>query len=611
MRTWLVGGCYLLGGWLAWGQPPPHAQTWPQALASKKAAITVFWFESKPFVYRADDGSLSGIEYELMEGLRTFVNERYGVALSIDWREADSFGDTFAHIQNDSLDGCFGASAFSLTPVRQRQVAFSPPYMPDLSVLISSADIPIVETAEEFNRVFARLRAITIPGTTYESDLQRLQREGPCPFSIHYISSRENIVDHVEKTPNSFGFIDLPVYMMRFSKNSALRAKRQNVFPTQREGYGIIMPLNTTWQEPVNAYFSQPGFKSSLRAIMGHHLDVDVYDFVEKLANESSEGIALLTKEKEIQYRELLERQADLAGEVRRRNVLLVLVVSFFVSLVVIVVLYRKQNQQKIQIEEQRKNIETKNEQLQKRNEQLMTLDEEKNNLIKILAHDLRAPIHHVQGLTQLLQMTALTDRETKDITQKIQEAATRLNKMITNILDIDALERDRAEFSLEAVSLQEVLEKTRQEFEEPARQKSICLTTEVPATLPLVQGHGVYLMQVVENLVSNAIKFTPSGKNVWVRAWEGPTHVSVAVADEGPGLAPEEIPLLFKKFQRLSARPTAGEPSTGLGLFIVKEYTERMGGKITVQSAPGTGTVFTLAVSRAALPRANEKSGT
>ena len=611
MRVWFLGCFYLLFGSWAGAQPHHPAQSWPDALASKKATLSVFWFESKPFVYRDEDGTLSGIEYELMEGLRTFVNERYGVALTIEWREAQSFGDTFARIAHDSVDGTFGASAFSITAPRQQQVAFTPAYMPDLSVLISSDDIPIVETVEEFNTVFQQLEAITIQGTTYETDLQRLQREGPCPFSIRYISSSENIIDHVERTPGTFGFIDLPVYMMRFSKNSTLRAKRQNVFPTQREGYGIITPLNTTWQEPLQAYFATPAFKSRLRTIMSHHLDVDVYDFVEKLANESSEGIALLTKEKEIQYRELLERQADLAGEVRRRNVLLVLVVSFFVSLLVIAFLYRKQIQQKAQIEDQRKNIEAKNDQLEKRNQQLMVLDEEKNNLIKILAHDLRAPIHHVQGLTQLLQLGSLPEPDRVEVTQKIQEAALRLNKMITNILDIDALERDRVQFSLETVSLQEVLEKTRQEFEEPARQKSIRLTTEVSPSLPSVQGHGGYLMQVVENLVSNAIKFTPPGKKVSLRAWESEAHVSVEVADEGPGLSPEEIPLLFKKFQRLSARPTAGEPSTGLGLFIVKEYTERMGGQIAVQSHLGKGTVFTLTVNRATSHPGAKKSGT
>src|SRR5690606_186392 len=162
---------------------------------------------------------------------------------------------------------------------------------------------------------------------------------------------------------------------------------------------------------------------------------------------------------KEIQYNDLMGKYEQIEKETRTRNFLIALATIILVFLLIIIFLYRKRSQQKRQIDEQRKSIELQNQQLEKRNAQLIALDEEKSNLISILAHDLRAPINHVHGLAQVLMLVNrdLPDDQ-KELVHGIQDAAIRLNRMISNILDLDSIEQNRIKLSMEEVPLEPLI---------------------------------------------------------------------------------------------------------------------------------------------------------
>src|SRR5689334_17969057 len=157
-----------------------HAQSsnnlpWKDAFKTKQASLPVYWFESRPFIYQKPDGHLAGIEYELILGFKDFVKKQYGVNLEIQWIEASGFQNTFDRVQESKIP-CLGASAFSITPERRKLLDFSPPYMADIMVMISNKSIPVMESAEDFYKTFSKLTAITIQGTTYESDLIELKQ---------------------------------------------------------------------------------------------------------------------------------------------------------------------------------------------------------------------------------------------------------------------------------------------------------------------------------------------------------------------------------------------------------------------------------------------------
>lgn len=581
---------------------------WAEARETGRASIYVYWYESRPFIYQNEKGEMEGIEQEILAGFKDYVREKYNVALTIQWKETQNFENTYQMVCDETLPGTFGLSAFSITPQRRERVTFTLPYMPDISVLISSRDIPIVQNGEEFDRIFSGLEAITIKGTTYEEDLKKLKAERKIHFRMRYVPSYQNILATVQSSDSSFGVIDLPTYMVDLNRNAGMSVNRQNIIPFKREGLAFITPLHSDWDEPVNEYISSAKFQHTIKSVIGRYLDNTVYDFMEHLANSANDEVSLLTFEKEIQHRDQQGKSKQILRESIFRNILAATVSIVLVFLVIIFLLYRKKNKinavlisQKKEIEEQRINIERQNKQLERRNDQLSNLNEEKNNLIKILAHDLRTPINQVQGLAQFLLLeTPDLPAEQKESVSKIIDSSIRLNTMIGKILDVDAIENNRVNLQLEELDLNTLTKRIIGSFDKAAARKEIKLSFS-PTPAPVsVKGDMVYMTEIIENLLSNAIKFSERRKRVSIEVTASGLHTLLCIRDEGPGLTEDDKQKIFQKFQRLSAQPTGGEHSTGLGLSIVKKYTELMNGRIWFETEAGVGTSFLLEFPRA-----------
>src|SRR6185369_6419106 len=138
------------------------------------------------------------------------------------------------------------------------------------------------------------------------------------------------------------------------------------------------------------------------------------------------------------------------------------------------------------------------------------------------------------------------------------------------------------------------------QQHQEAAKRKQLEFQTVLEGNGVLVQADAAALEQVLDNLVSNAIKFSPPGKQIRVTVREpGARFVECQVQDEGPGFTDADKARMFRRYSRLSARPTGGEPSTGLGLSIVQKLVQAIHGELTCESAPGHGATFTLRLAR------------
>jgi len=169
---------------------------------------------------------------------------------------------------------------------------------------------------------------------------------------------------------------------------------------------------------------------------------------------------------------------------------------------------------------------------------------------------------------------------------------------MVDRILDVKALENKQEQVNIEKVDLSELVQNAYNGFKSKIEKKKL------KAILNLNNIHAnvdrQYLMQIIENLLSNAIKFSPPEKSIFLNLWvhEGKAHIGIK--DEGPGISMEDQKKLFQKFQQLSAQPTAGESSTGLGLSIVKKYTELMNGNVWCESEQGKGAKFVVTFKKA-----------
>ncbi|OJJ17270.1 hypothetical protein BKI52_31710 [marine bacterium AO1-C] len=238
------------------------------------------------------------------------------------------------------------------------------------------------------------------------------------------------------------------------------------------------------------------------------------------------------------------------------------------------------------------KKIKQQNEDIQYTNKKLLALNQEKNQLIHVVAHDLKVPLSHISSLISIIDPGSgnLTEQQSKFL-EIIGLSADRLIKLINNILDIDAIESNKAKLNLEAFNLGEILQEVSDEFIFLAAQKNIEIINDIHPGIALVDK--IHIAQIFENLLSNSVKFSPKNSKIYVRCHNMGEKVRVEVQDQGVGILPEEMSQLFIKYQKLSAKPTGGEKSTGLGLSIVKQYVEAMKGQVWCESEPGQGATF------------------
>lgn len=573
------------------------AQNWEQALISKQATIDISWYVSRPFIY--EEKSLQGLESDLMYAFTDYVNDRYGIEVQLKWNEADNFLGVLNQIRSTTNNNQFGISAFSITEDRKQVVKFTDSYLPDITVLVSSQGTPIVKNISEIDDMMKDMVAITIAGTVYEKFLLDLKSNLKVDFPIKYIASNDNVLETIAQIPNSFGFIDLPIYLMWIKNRTPL--VRQNFFTVYGTGYGFILPKDSDWDRPFNEFLADKKSKKVIAEIISHHLGTELYEFIDNLYEGDLLGTSLLTKEKEIQLAQIKNANLKLLKEQSFQRFLFVIIGVCLLFLGVIgYTLGRNRKTNRLlmlknrQIEAQQRDIQHKNEQLAKRNSKLMDLHEEKDYLINILAHDLRSPVSRIMGITSVMKSgKPFTKEEKEEFFGYIDESASRMNQMISKILSKDMMEGGKSYIMKSDVKLHDILADIEMRFEPEAQKKGIqlhltyCKDNEQFHTDPLL------LTLVLENLLSNALKYTRLKSKVSLEAQCSDHTIMFVVKDEGPGFSDDEKLRAFGRGQQLSAKPTADEQSTGLGLSIVKKYVNDLGGDVWLESEKGKGSAF------------------
>jgi signal transduction histidine kinase len=231
------------------------------------------------------------------------------------------------------------------------------------------------------------------------------------------------------------------------------------------------------------------------------------------------------------------------------------------------------------------------------KNENLARLNKEKNEFLGIAAHDLKNPLSAIKGLAEMTEkyFTDLTQEEIIESAEQIRISSEFMFQIIMDLLDINAIEEGRFNLSMSDFELDAVLQMVVNKFNPSASAKKINLNLEKNCSGINAYADAGKTQQILDNLISNAIKFSPFDKNIWINSQfiSDEKMLRITVKDEGPGISEEDKTKLFKKFSKLSARPTNEENSTGLGLSIVKRLVEEMKGKIWCESQLGAGSSF------------------
>ncbi|MCA9915022.1 MAG: GAF domain-containing sensor histidine kinase, partial [Anaerolineae bacterium] len=231
---------------------------------------------------------------------------------------------------------------------------------------------------------------------------------------------------------------------------------------------------------------------------------------------------------------------------------------------------------------------------LEQKNEELRRLNDLKNSFLGVAAHDLRNPIGSIQMAMSLLIDEGLTftaEEQAKMLVEVEKHAHFTLN-LLDDLLDISHIESGKFMLEPEPLDLEIFLKEAVQHHHKLAESKGSAVHLE-PIGAGQVLGDPMRLRQVMDKIISNAVKYSPAGSRVVVSATQEKGEWWVAVRDEGPGLTEEDQRLVFQDFVRLSAKPTGGEKSTGLGLAITRRVIEAHGGRIGVHSEPGQGATF------------------
>lgn len=233
-----------------------------------------------------------------------------------------------------------------------------------------------------------------------------------------------------------------------------------------------------------------------------------------------------------------------------------------------------------------------------KTHNQLSKVILEKNRLLEVVAHDLKNPLSGIQfAATMLAENPALPEDARSQLVSSIGESAQRAFEIVSALLETKSIEEAKSAVIRKPLSLEAHAERAISNFEQHCRRKDIRIDVLRSGDDLSVFGDSRLLMCCIENLVSNAIKFSPAGSTVTIRLQRNGEGGIFRIEDEGPGILEEEVPLLFGKFTRLSARPTNGEASTGLGLHIVHELVTAMDGRVTYHPRDGKGSVFLIAL--------------
>lgn len=250
-------------------------------------------------------------------------------------------------------------------------------------------------------------------------------------------------------------------------------------------------------------------------------------------------------------------------------------------------------------LEESNSSLNTQKDRLEKSRQNLVDLQKRKDELFAIAVHDIKNPAGALKGYVDLLKSYDLNAMEQQELLEFVSNASSRIVEIAQKISLVVAKEEDFDSMSMGSSSLKKIIDRVHSENLAYAGKKKIKLVNNSSTDLPDIVIDEFKIQEVLENLINNAIKFGPEETIVQIRSFFSENSITIEIVDNGVGMLPEDLSKVFKKGMILSAKPTGGETSSGLGLWIVKKIIEDHNGTINVQSKYGAGTKFSFTLPR------------
>jgi signal transduction histidine kinase len=293
-----------------------------------------------------------------------------------------------------------------------------------------------------------------------------------------------------------------------------------------------------------------------------------------QISNINTERIVEL-RNKQIEIQDL-----QINNKSRQIYLLIAISVTVILLLLLFILLYRSKKET--------------NKKLNIKNTTISGINNQKDKFFSIIAHDLRGPFNGFLGLTELLaeDLDSMENNEIQFVAGTMRNSATNLNRLLENLLEWSRMEQGLIPFSPKEHKLLPAVSECIAQIQETAKSKKITITAEIPEKITVFADHNI-LHAVIRNIVSNAVKFTPNGGFINIATTEDSKNTTISITDTGIGMNQKITKDLFRLDVQTNRKGTNEEPSTGLGLIICKEFMEKHGGTIWVESEENKGSSF------------------
>ena len=573
--------------------PRAHGQSksnrWSEVKEHSGGTLVVAYSENSPFIYNDAQGNLAGIEFEIMEEFVRYLDEKYNVKLRLEYEHLYDFASLIDTLKN-SQRPLLGIASISSLEERKKDFKITDSYMPDIEIIISSKAFGTVSSLGEFADMVKNNRAITVTNSTFEQDIQELQRDYFPDIKIEYVRHVDYLIEAISNADDAWGYVSLPNYLAYFKNGKDI--SRQRFFMVENPGLSLATTLTSDWDTVLYEFIEDSRFKPLLDQLIEEHLGKTFGEVVASISNinpdlqpdiAANREVGVLTLEKELQ--DLKLRQSEL--EIDRKNLIISLGIIVIVSVLIALFFLYRLVRLKVNTN---KSLSEKNEQIQNQILELNALNMEKNEMIEIVAHDLKNPLTSALSISGLLSSEKIT-ADRREYLGLLKKSLNKMNSLVAKILEIRVLESSSFKTNYSNVDLKQVTEQVIAALKIQSDNKKIRVVTDLDEVIASLDRS--LTVQIIDNLISNAIKFSNPNSKVRVTLKDEDQTIRFEVDDEGPGIKEEDKPRLFQKYQKLHAQPTNGESSTGLGLSIVKKYVEAMKGKVWCESEFGKGTKF------------------
>lgn len=361
--------------------------------------------------------------------------------------------------------------------------------------------------------------------------------------------------------------------------------RRLNANQLVFQSYQLLSQLAEKAGDFRSALSHYKNYKSFQDSVFSNEMIQELFERQLRFVTEDKDSeIAMLSRERELQST-TIKRQEFLS------NILAVVVA---LSVILLFTVYRS-GRRRIRIN---KLLLEHQAEIKRRSVELEQLNQVKDKFFSIISHDLRSPMNALAGLLDLSEKKHLNQQEFAQLTGELRQQFNHTKSLINNLLDWTLLQMDKLKIQEDRIDLRTLVEENIRLFDSMQLKGTTIENNIRPATVALADNNMINL--VFRNLILNAIKFTEAGGQVKISATEDNGFIRVAVSDNGVGIQPEVQKILFDKTSGYSTRGTANEKGTGLGLILCKEFVEKNGGKIWLESTPGTGTTFYFTIPKA-----------